>query len=175
MIGFLIGTLCLVGIIKLVGRGRWSRWGRAGACGHGHGYGFGGRFRGGPGFGRGAMLRWLWSRLETTPSQDKVIASAMDELRATADRVRRDVKAARPELADAVRREQFDETVVGELSHRADEAAQTMRRAVVDAIAKVHAVLDPRQRGILGDLIERGALGGWRGQGGGPYRSVESL
>ncbi len=204
MLGFLIGTACLIGFFKLARMGRRGRWGYGGGwgpsafgygaghggCGSDGGYaGYGGACRGrdahgegdggrdgawsgrgwgGP-FGGGLVLRGLFARLDATPGQEKVIKSALGDLRGVAEKVRGEVKASRPELASAIRQEQFDETLFGELSHKVDEAAQTMRRAAVDAIAKVHAVLDDRQRKLLAELIESGP--GFRGWGGGgPYR-----
>lgn len=189
MLGFLIGTACLIGLIKVARMGRRGRWGRGG-CGRGYGGpgGWGdrwggsgddvgpweGRGRGGP-FGRWFFLRQLFGRLDTTPAQEKVIKTALDELRGAAERIRGDVKAARPEVANAIRQEQFDETLFGEISHKIDEAAQAMRRATVDAFAKIHQVLDDRQKKILADLVEQGpGFGRWRGSGG-PYRDGASL
>jgi hypothetical protein len=192
MLGFVIGTVCLLGLIGVLKAGRRRRWARFGygGCGGGHGdYGCGHGFRGGwegdesgwhgerggP-FGRWFFLRSIFSRLETTPSQEKVIKDAIAELRSTAERVRGDVKAARPEVANAIRAESFDETLFGEISHKVDEAAATMRRAAVDAFAKVHAVLDERQKKTLAELVENGPRFGWRRGGwGGPYRNGASL
>ncbi len=202
MIGFLVGTVCLIGFIKLARLGRRRRWGYGGnggggGCGgshgmhggyggssgfdeHGHDHGWGGgegpwsgRGGGGP-FGRWFFLRRLLSRLDTTPGQEKVIKGALDDLRAAAERVRGDMKAARPEVANAIRQEQFDETLFGEISHKIDEAAQVMRRATVDAFAKIHTVLDEKQKQTLAELVEKGP--GFRSWGGGgPYRQGVSL
>jgi hypothetical protein len=183
MLGFVIGTACLVALVFVLKAGRRRRWSRFGyggcghrgyGCGHGHDsnwdedeHGWGG---GGP-FGRGFFLRSIFSRLETTPSQEKVIKEAISELRRTAERVRGDVKAARPEVANAIRAESFDETLFGEISHKIDEAAATMRRAAIDAFAKVHAVLDEGQKKTLAEIVELGPRFGWRRGGwGGPYR-----
>ena len=197
MLGFFIGTVCLIGFLKLARLGRRRHWGYGRGCGaggygggpdaYGGGFGgdgpgadwagggpFGGEDRGGP-FGRWFVLRRLFARLETTPSQEKVIKSALDDLREAAKRVRGDVKAARPEVANAIRQEQFDETLFGEISHKIDEAAQAMRRATIDAIAKVHAVLDERQKKLLAELVESGPGFGRGGGWGGPYRQGVSL
>jgi Spy/CpxP family protein refolding chaperone len=185
MIGFLVGAACLIGLLKLARMGRRRRWGYGGGCGPSHGYGGGGCGYGpgegwggehgwgrhGSPFGRWFFMRHILSRIDATPEQEKVIKTAVDELRTTAAKVRADAKAARPEVANAIRQEQFDETLFGEISHKIDEAAQTMRRATVDAFAKIHAVLDERQKKLLADLVETGPS--WRGFGGagGPYRT----
>jgi Spy/CpxP family protein refolding chaperone len=162
MIGFLIGTACLIGLIKVVRRGHHARWGRWGHAGHHYG-------------GRVPFLRALLARLDTTPGQEKVIKTAVDEFQQAARRVRADMNSARPELARAFRQEQFDETLFGELSHKADEAAQAMRRATVDAVAKIHSVLEPEQKRMLADWIESGGRCGAPFRQGGPYRGAVSL
>ena len=182
MIGFLIGTVCLIGLIK-VARSRRGCGGYAGYSGdfgegscheQGRGFGRGGPpwpRRGGGGFARGGFwLRRVLQQLDTTPGQEKVIREAVDELHAAADKVRGEAKAARPDVAKAIRNDQFDETVFGDISARIDDAAQTMRRAMIDAIAKVHPVLDERQRAILADFLESGPR--WARGGGSPYRSA---
>jgi hypothetical protein len=192
MLGFVIGTACLLGLIGVLKAGRRRRWARFGygGCGSyggewGHGA-CGGGWRGRDPYGpyeddagvlfrRGPFfLRSLFARLETTRGQEKVILEALDELRAVAKTVRGETKAARPDIARAIRAESFDETLFGEISHKVDEAAQTMRRAAVDAFAKVHAVLDERQKKLLADLVESGPRFGW-GRWGGPYRGGVSL
>src|SRR5690242_15134806 len=92
MLGFLIGTVCLVALVKVVRHGRCGGWRYAHGCGYGGGYDSGcggwhdrghghghGRWGGGwsrGGFGPGFMLRGLFARLETTPGQEKVIRDA---------------------------------------------------------------------------------------------------
>ena len=103
MLGFLVGTVCLVALVKVLrhGRGWHGHWRYAHGCGHGGGcgpgYGHGhwnghddgpgpgfGRGRwGGGGFGDGFLLRGLFSRLGTTSDQEKVIRSAFDRVRET--------------------------------------------------------------------------------------------
>ena len=51
-----------------------------------------------------------------------------------------------------------------------DAALESTQKALFEALAKVHEVLDERQRRELADLMERG-LGGWGPWGAGPYRA----
>jgi Spy/CpxP family protein refolding chaperone len=173
MFGFFIGTACLVGLVMTVRRGR-----------HGHcgAYGFGPRSFGRRGWGgaRGGsrfFLSILFDRLETTPAQEKVIVVALDELRDAARAQRSEVRRTRDDVAAAVRSPSFDETRLGELFARHDTAIESMRRAAVGAIGKIHAVLEDNQRERLADLIEAGPIafrargygdGGWRGCRGEP-------
>lgn len=184
MLGFIIGTACLFGLIKVL---RHSRYGYGGyrACGGGgwghrgggwgrHGWGRGGwgggdfRERGGWGSGEPFFLRALFEQLDATPGQEKVIKSAIDEVREAARSVRGEAQGSRADVAKAVRSESFDEVLFGEMFHRHDVAMDTMRKAVMGAIAKVHAALDERQRARLATLIEEGPRAFFRGGSNGP-------
>ncbi len=163
--GILIGTVCLIGLIKTL----------RGGCGYGRGSCGGGR--GGPwgrrrwgrhwdhddqhdgehaGWRESFFLRAVFERLDATPAQEKVISSALDELREAGRKARGEAKASRADVAKAMRAEAFDEVLFGEMFHRHDVAMEELRKAAFGALAKVHAVLDERQRARLADLIEQG-------------------
>ena len=193
MFGFLIGTACLFGLIKVLrgghrhgfgggcgygGGGCGGGWGYRGHGGH-HGWDHGGfEDRGGYGErggwrdGGAFWLRALFQRLDTTPGQEKVIREAIDEVRRNAATLRDEGRATRIDVAKAVKSPSFDETVMGELFARHDTHLEKMRKDLVGAIAKVHAVLDDRQRDTLAQLIERGPFAGGFPGGfqGGPFR-----
>ncbi len=164
MLGFLLGTVCLIGLVKAVRHGR-----------HGHGchggWDDGGSWRGGfrrggfgrGGFGRGMFLRGLMERLETTPGQEKVILEAFDEMRDKARAARAEAREIRGDIARAMRSETFDEVTVGGATARVEALVDTARKAGIDAFAKVHGVLEPEQRKRLADLIESGPRGGFGG------------
>jgi hypothetical protein len=192
MFGFLIGTVSLIALIKVL-RGGW-RHGYAGGCGGGgyghHGWGRGwGRHGGGRGWGgwggggwagglggRGArgMLRFLFERLETSPGQERVIVEAVDEVREAASKMRGEARASASDIADVLRSADVDATALGNLFARHDTAMDGIRKAVVGALSKVHDALDENQRKVLADMVA-----GWSGAGpgswggGGPYRSAE--
>lgn len=177
MIGFLIGTVCLIGLVKVLRAGRWHRHGYGGGCGHHGGYGGGwgghhGGWRGGRGgfrgYGRQAFLRGLFERLETTPGQEKVILQAAEELQAAFQKLRPASKGL-GDLAAALRAESFDEGSAAKFGVEAEETFNSAKSAVLDALRKVHEVLDARQRGLLADFLERRANGFGFG-GGGPFR-----
>jgi Spy/CpxP family protein refolding chaperone len=119
--------------------------------------------RGGP-----FWLRGLFQRLDTSPGQEKVIREAVDEMRRSASEMRDEARRSREDVAKAVKSPSFDETVMGELFARHDTHLEKLRKDAVGAIAKVHAVLDDRQREILAQMIERGPFAG--GFAGAPYR-----
>jgi len=195
MLGFLIGTVCLIGLIKVVRRGRrWGYYGGfgggpfaydgGGPCGHGHAYGrHGGWDRGGwarGGVGQSFFLRAMFEQLDTTPGQEKAIRAALDELRTTANSVREELRDTRVDVARAMRADHMDEITLSDVAGKATNAVDTMRAAATSALSKIHEALDERQRATLADFIEsgpgffrgwggRGPRGGWGG-GGGPYR-----
>jgi len=192
MFGIIIGTACLIGLIKVLRRG----WYGHGGYGYGHdGPGFGGfggfgggcgggggdwagRSRGwggGPfGFAGGApwesgggrwggrwggpdfFLRQIFEHLDATPGQEKVMREAASELRAEAAKHREELHKTRADIAKAMRSESFDEVLLGELFARHDSALESLRKATTGALARVHVVLDERQRARLADLIELG-------------------
>jgi Spy/CpxP family protein refolding chaperone len=177
MLGFLIGTVCLIGLIKTL------RWGRHGHGGYGYGGGCGGggygrrgwggdswgdqEHRGGWGGGRNMMLRGLFHRLDTTPGQEKAIKAALEELYDATRSARGEVSAARADVAKVMRSPAVDEVLFGEMFSRHDNALETLRKAGIGAIAKVHDALDEKQRARLADLIESGP-GAFRG---GPWNA----
>ncbi len=139
MFGFIFGTACLVGLYWVVRRhrGPWA-------------------------FGRRAVLRSVFERLDTTPGQEKVIRDAVDDFLKTAAGARESAREWRKEIASAVRKDYFDETLLGELFARQDDVIETLRKEVVGTLGRVHATLDEAQRERLGDLLEKGAGGGFR-------------
>ncbi len=92
-LGFLIGTICLIALIRVLTRRRWyggyHHWGYAHAGPYGWGYG-GPRWHG---RGRGFLFSIL-ARLEATPTQEKAILGAFDELKDTARELRGTVREA---------------------------------------------------------------------------------
>jgi hypothetical protein len=184
MFGFVIGTLCLVGLIGLRWRMRHA-WG--GGCGGGY-RGWGGHHghhghRGWGGWGghHGAaedrmgdgMLRMLFRRLDTTPGQEKVIAEAFGELKTAARGMREELFKTREGVGRAVTGDVFDGAVLDEGFARQKVQLEELQRATSDALRKMHEVLDERQRRELVGLLEQ--LGVLRGFGGshqhGPYRA----
>jgi Spy/CpxP family protein refolding chaperone len=170
MFGFVIGTLSLVGLLRLW-RGRG--W---------HGRGMGGR---GP---RRWMQRRLFERLDTTPGQEKVFDAVLDEVEQKAWAARDQFRSARASYARAMKGEHFDGAAVGEAFDAQQAAVEDLKRSVKEGMAKVHEALRPEQRAQLAELIEFGPrglsghgchaghrMGGWRearGGAAGPAVSV---
>lgn len=143
MLGFLIGTACLIGFFKVAG------WGHHRSCHPSD------RRRHGS-FGERAALRWLFERLDTTHGQEKVILEAVEELRTPLRDAREDWRATLPGLARATRGAELDHGAIAEIWTRHDRSLEAVRLAVTTSLARVHEVLDERQRRILADLLESG-------------------
>jgi hypothetical protein len=191
MLGFIIGTACLIGLIKTLRGGRYGYGGGCGSgygygggwgggCGSGYGGGWGGRgrhggwggWRGGSwgdGGGRGGwggpgvFLRALYERLDATPAQEKAIAQAVEEIVEAARKHRGELHASRADVAKGMRAEAFDEVLFGEMFARHDQAMESFRKTAFGALARVHDALDEKQRARLADLIESGPGAFFRG------------
>jgi Spy/CpxP family protein refolding chaperone len=150
MFGFLLGTLCLIGLVRVLTR---RRWGDRHGHWHGHWHGYQG------GFGPREALHRVLARLDAAPGQEKVITAAVSEFVDQARESGREVRDTRRAIAEALRGEQVDEARLREVFGQHDAALERARRASVDALRKVHEALDERQRRILGDLVESGFNG----------------
>ncbi len=137
MFGIIVGTLSLIGLIKV------ARWGRSGH----HGW------EGGP---RRWMMRRLFQHLDTTPGQEKVIASASENAERVMWQAREQFFRARSSYAKAVRSETFDSAAVNEAFDAQQASVDEVKKAVREGLQAVHEALSPEQRNRLGDLIEFG-------------------
>jgi len=148
MFGLLVGTLSLIGLVKVLRHGP-------------HGYGHSGRRGGGP---RRWMLRRLFQRLDTTHGQEKVIDEVTAEVETKFWAAREQMVNARTTYARAVRGEHFDSAAVGEAFDAQQASLEEVKKVLREGLAKVHEALEPEQRKLLGDLIEYGPRG-LRGHG----------
>lgn len=181
MIGFVIGTLCLFGLMGMAARGSRRHWahhghayaGHGGGCGHhggwrrDHGGDAGGsgdegpKWRGGWGGGGGwtferTVGRALKEKLKLRADQEAVVASALDDLKRTGQDLRAAVKDSRGEFGDALRGEAVDQAKLDALWEVHEETLKTARKDALNAIKKAHAVLDADQRSKLADLLTSG-------------------
>jgi Spy/CpxP family protein refolding chaperone len=149
MFGFLIGTLSLIGFVKVA---------RGGRFGH----------RGGP---RRWMMRRLFQTLDTTPGQEKVIASATEGAERAMWQAREKFVSARSAYAKAMRAEAFDSAAVNEAFEAQQASVEEVKKAVREGMQQIHEALSPEQRNRLGDLIEfgPGRMHGGCAHGGGRF------
>jgi uncharacterized membrane protein len=177
MLGFLFGTVCLIGLMKMLRRGHGS-CGRFG-YGYGHGYGHrcggygheygGGERYGGPRSRSPWFLRALFERLETTPGQEKAIAQALDQLRQNRRVLKEELRQTRADIAHALSGGLVDDRTLDETFARHDRLLAQLRVSFVEALKTVTEALDESQRKRLAQWLEGGF---WRGgpPWGGPYR-----
>jgi hypothetical protein len=162
MLGFVVGIATGVGLGAWMRRRRWR---------HGHGHGHGGcrpgdGWRPGGGWRRGfGPLGWMLSRIDASPEQARVIRNEVESFYDKAKELKRELRLSRDDIARAVRNESFDAETMGESFGRQDDRLRELRQDLVGALARVHAVLDERQRRRLADLLEGAGHGGY-----GPYR-----
>jgi|RhiMethySRZTD1v2_1073278.scaffolds.fasta_scaffold95170_4 Spy/CpxP family protein refolding chaperone len=156
MFGFLIGTASLIGLIYVL---------KGGGCGHRgfHRHWHGGRRHRGWGWGYGGWLDGLFDRLDSNRDQEREMRAALDELFDAGRAFRQDIFATREDVARAMRGESFDETLMGDVLSRQDDALDKLKKSMVGTLAKFHAVLDERQRARLADLIASGPRWGFGG------------
>ena len=135
MFGLFIGTISLIGFLRV-----WRRGGR----------GFRG---GGP---RRWLLRRLFEHLDTTPGQEKVVKAAFDEAQRKGWAARESLLGARGEVAKALRGATFDSTLINEVLEKQQATLDELKKSVREGLQQIHEAMTPAQRGQLADLVEFG-------------------
>jgi len=110
------------------------------------------------GFGVRRPLRFLAFKLDLSDEQIAELAKILDDLkteRAQAEVDRRRTLAA---YADAVNGDAFDEARASAGAALRVESASRIRDAVLTALRRIHAVLDPEQRSRFAYLIRTGRV-----------------
>ena len=173
MFGFIIGTLCLIGLFWTW---RAARYGYGGpfsyhryAHGYGHGFGYG-RYgggcspRGGRRDRRRRAVRWLFDELDTTPGQEKAILRTLEVWQEHMVDQRGELSEARRELAQALGGDVLDQSALDAAWKRVNTVAERARAELSSALQEVHAALDGRQRKLLAETIAdfRGSRFGYR-------------
>ncbi len=103
-------------------------------------------------------LRFLAHKLELEEEQVAKLATILDELKTDRAQAAVDQRRTIGAFADAVSTGEFDETKAREAGNARVKSAETLRDAVVTALAKVHGLLDAEQRRKLAYLLRTGAL-----------------
>jgi Spy/CpxP family protein refolding chaperone len=142
----------------------WWKARHAAHCGEAHaegGYEAGGWHHGDDGggsFGVRRPLRFLAYKLQLTEPQVGELAKILAELKTERAQAAVDDRRTAGGLADLIDAEAFDE---GKAKAAADvrvKSAEKLRDAVVKALGKIHALLQPEQRAQLAYLIRTGSL-----------------
>jgi Spy/CpxP family protein refolding chaperone len=114
------------------------------------------RWRGPARRGRGWMLGRLFARLGTTPEQERLLLEEMDALRGGFQGLREGLFASRAELAAALAAEKLDPAALEALWAEQMARAESVKRSAVEALTKLHAVLEARQRQLLAEMVRSG-------------------
>jgi Spy/CpxP family protein refolding chaperone len=152
MLGFLFGTLCLIGLFKVLKGGRRfgpRGWHGRGPWGHHHP-------QGGWGHRRHGALRWLFWRLDTTVGQEKLIRDEVERLREPFEALRSELRETRRAAAQAFGADTLDAAGVEAVFQRHEALMGRARAAVTESLQRVHAGLDPEQRQRVARWLEAG-------------------
>ena len=164
MLGFIIGTLCLIGLIATL---------RARRYGYGVGYGGYGGFHGRyappcdsrwerpwahrPVSPR-SVMREAFVRLDTTPGQEKAIIALIESGRDEVRGRRKELAEVRREIAALIASEALDRTELDARIAVAERVFARMGETFSRTLVGVHEVLDERQRRILSELLADGSF-----------------
>lgn len=116
-----------------------------------------GDFSGGS-FGVRRPLRFLAHKLELDEAQMTLLAGILSDLKTERAQAAVDYRRSTSAIADAVGGEAIDETKLGGAAQDRVQSAERLRDAVVNAVKKIHAMLQPAQRAKLAYLLRTGAL-----------------
>jgi Spy/CpxP family protein refolding chaperone len=110
------------------------------------------------GFGIRRPLRFLAWKLELTEPQLARFAAVINELKTERAQAAVDDRRALTLLADAAAADAFDTSKASEAAKLRVDGAQRLQQRVADALAQMHAVLEPEQRARLAYLLRTGTL-----------------
>ena len=134
------------------GESRRERWSFAMAGDDDAPFGFGGHF------GVRRPLRFLAYRLDLDDAQVGELAKILDEIKTERAQAAVDHRRTLSAFADAVAGESFDEAKAKAGADLRLQSAGRLRDAVVNALGRLHRLLEPEQRERLAYLVRTGTL-----------------
>jgi Spy/CpxP family protein refolding chaperone len=134
-------------------RGRWGRHHEEVFAGHEHDHD--GDFGH---FGVRRPLRFLAHKLELEEAQVTELARILNELKTERAQAAVDHRRTVAGFADVIAGETFDGDKAGAVATDRVKSAEHLRTALVKALGRIHALLQPEQRSKLAYLIRTGAL-----------------
>jgi uncharacterized membrane protein len=105
--------------------------------------------------GRVPGIAWLSRRLGARPDQERLLEAEAAALAGEGAALRDDWREARAELAGLFSQETLDVAAVSAALDRRLQRLARSRELAADALARLHAALDPRQRAELVALLQR--------------------
>jgi hypothetical protein len=110
------------------------------------------------GFGVRRPLRFLAHKLELEDGQMTELARILNELKTERAQAAVDHRRSTAAIADAISGDALDSKKLSDAAADRVKSAEKLRDAVVNAIGRIHAVLNNEQRAKLAYLIRTGAL-----------------
>lgn len=131
------------------------RGGRRGGCGASSWH-EGGGF--GAAFGVKRPLRYLAYKLDLDEEQVNELAKVLKDLKTERAQAEVDNQRAIGGIADSLAGDEFDKEAAREAVDSRVESAKRVQDQVLEALAQIHAILEPEQREQLAYLIRTGSL-----------------
>ena len=103
-------------------------------------------------------LRFLTYKLELQDNQVAELAKILDEIKTERAQVAVDHRRALSAFADAVEGGDYDEARAAAGAQIRVQSAERLKGAVLNALGRLHKMLDPQQRSRLAYLIRTGTL-----------------
>jgi hypothetical protein len=103
-------------------------------------------------------LRFLAYKLELKDEQVAELARVLNDLKTERAQAAVDDRRTTAAFADSLGGEAFDADAVQAAAAARVKSAEVLKNAVVQALGRIHAILDPPQRAKLAYLIRTGAL-----------------
>ncbi len=113
---------------------------------------------GGGSFGVRRPLRFLAHRLDLDEKQVSELAHVLNELKTERAQAAVDHLRTVAGFADVIAGETFDDGKAGAVAAERVKSAERLRDALVKALGRIHALLEPEQRAKFAYLIRTGAL-----------------
>jgi len=114
-----------------------------------------------------ARLGWLFRRIGARPDQERAVRAEVDALSEAFLALRGDARALRGDLADLLASPALDPERVNAALDARFARMDALRARFAEALARVHATLDPPQREALAAMVRhgphRGGCGRMRG------------
>jgi Spy/CpxP family protein refolding chaperone len=109
-------------------------------------------------FGVRRPLRYLAFKLQLSGPQVAELATILNELKTERAQAAVDDRRTVTAFADVIAAETFDPSKAGEAADLRARSAEKLQAAVVNALTRIHTLLEPEQRARFAYLIRSGGL-----------------
>ncbi len=103
-----------------------------------------------------ARLGWLFRRIGARPEQERAVRAELDALSEAFLALRGDARTLRGDLADLLAAPALDAAKVGAALDARLARMDALRARFAEALARIHATLDPPQRAELAAMVRYG-------------------